>query len=739
MDSALLEQEKPRYNEELADFVNTEFDRRRNDRKPYELQWRLNMEFLNGNQYMDIDTESMTLMDVPRAYWYQEREVYNMISTIVETRIARLARQKPIMKVRPATGEQNDLSSARVSSLLLMSTWQDENMDRKYEKFISWLEACGTCFFKTVWNKNKGRILQEDVSPKDQMQILKENRKQDENKNIQGDPFQSTQKRIILREGDIESEVCSPFELYPDNSHGDFSDTRSVIHARAYSVEDIFDWWGVRVEEEKVDVITLQSGTSGIGGLGYNVGSFRYSSQHLKKHAVLKEYYELPTIRFPYGRYIVVAGDKCLYAGVLPYNIGDDGEPDFPFTRAVSIDVVGSFWGKSVIERCIPIQRRYNALRNRKAEYLNLVTIGQWYSPEGVVEDESVLNNEPGNIITYRNIGNGVKPEPVSFPNLPQSFEMEAQQLAQEFTAVSGVSEMSRFSVLPTGARSGVALSIANEQDDTRISLTAHQLEIASIELGKKWLRMYRQFAIEPRIIRYCGSASDIDVMYWESSDLRSDDVIIDNSTALAETPSQRRQMIFDLMNTGMFNRTESNPFSAEGVRKILELLEFGYWEGGIDEDEILQEGKAKRENRQLLDGLLLNVNDFDNDEIHIREHYRFMMSMDYEELMQTPEGYALNEVFSNHVNMHKQRQDQMRQNQLQQQMQLSKKSPSESISFKDLPPSGQYSMAQQAGILVNPMELAQQQVMQEQQDQKKQEAQSKQEPPKQEPPKEKK
>ena len=654
----LGQQQPPRFNEELADFVNKELERRRTDRKPYELQWRLNMEFLNGNQYLDIDSETMTIMDVPRLYWYQEREVYNMIATIAETRIARLSRQKPIMKVRPASSEQNDVSSAKVSSMLLTSTWHDEDMDRKYEKFIGWLETCGSAFFKPIWNKDKGRILQEDQGQKDQMEIAQETQHKDEGQTAPSfdDPFQSAQQRMVLREGDIETEVVSPFEMYPDNSHGDFDDTRSVIHCRAYHVDDIFDWWGQQVEEEKVDVITLQNSNSGMGGLGYGVGSFRYTSQGLKKHALLKEYYELPSKRYPFGRMIVVAGDKTLYAGVLPYNVGEDDEPSFPFVRAVSIPVVGSFWGKSIIERCIPIQRRYNALRNRKAEYLNLVTIGQWYAPDGVLEDESVLNNEPGNIIRYRNLGNGVKPEPVVFPSLPQSFENEMETLMQEFTAVSGVSELSRFSEAPSGVKSGVALSIAGEQDDTRIGLTANQLEISSVELGKKWLRLYRQFAQEDRVIRYVGKSSDIDVLYWNASDLKSDDVIVDNSSALAETPAQRRQMVFDLMGTGIFNRPETNPFSAEGVRKILEMLEFGHWESGVSEDESLQESKAKRENREMLDGLLIPINDYDDDEIHIREHYRFMMTPDYEEILQSDQGYALDELFRQHVDMHKQR-----------------------------------------------------------------------------------
>lgn len=659
MTEQIPEKETLRYNEELADFVDKEFERRKTDRRPYELQWRLNMEFLNGNQYLDIDSEAMNIVDEPRQHWYSERECFNQISTISETRIARLSRQKPIMRCRPASSEQNDLSAAKVSSMLLTSTWNDEEMNQKYDVFISWLETCGTAFYKTRWNQAKGRVLQEE----NEEQSLEEGTRNEENavqETHGSDPFQSKTKRNVIREGDIETAVCSPFEIYPDNTHGGFEDTKSVIHARAYSLDEIEDNWGVRVEEEKVDVVTMQNGGSGMGGLGYSVGSFRYSSQGITKHALVKEYYERPCKRYPYGRLIIVAGKKTLYAGILPYKVGRDEEPDFPFVRAVSIPVVGSFWGKSIIERCIPIQRRYNTLRNRKAEYLNLVTIGQWYSPEGVVEDEGVLNNEPGNIIRYRNIGNGVKPEPVIFPNLPNSFEMEVSTLLQEFTAVSGVSELSRFSQAPAGVKSGIALSIANEADDSRISLTTTQLENVSVELGKKWLRLFRQFVTEPRLIRYVGPSSEIDVLYWDTSDLRSDDIILDNASALAETPAQRRQMVFDLMATGLFNRADSNPFSTEGVRKILDMLEWGHWETGVNDDEEIQEQKAKRENRQLLEGMLLPLNDYDNDDVHIREHYRFMMSTDYDEILATPEGIQLDEVFKMHVGFHQQRLQQM-------------------------------------------------------------------------------
>lgn len=662
----MAEKTAPRFNEELADFVNKEFERRKNERKPYELQWRLNMEFLNGNQYLDIDAETMTIQDVPRVYWYQEREVFNQIGTIAETRIAQLSRTTPIMKVRPASNDQADISSAKVSSKILHSLWHDEELNKKYDKFIAWLEVCGTAFYKPIWDKDKGRIVHQEDGQKDPNELNETLDKiEKELPNMEDDPFQSNMKRIIIREGEVDVDVVSPFEIYPDNSHGDFDDTRSVIHARAYHIHDIEDWYGVKVDAEKVDVTTLQESASGMGGLGYSVGAFRGGTQTLKDHAIVKEYYELPSKRFPYGRFIVVAADKCLYAGVLPYMIGQDGEPGFPFVRAVSIDTVGSFWGKSVIERCIPIQRRYNALRNRKAEYLNLVTIGQWYMPDGAVEDETTLNNSPGNIIRYRNDGTGVRPEPVSYPSLPHSFENEESTLLAEFTSISGVSELSRYSEAPSGVKSGIALSIANEQDNTRISLTANQLEHASITLGKIILRLYRQFVQEPRLIRHVGSGSEIDVISWTVSDLKSDDVIIDNSAALSETPAQRRQMVFDLMASGLFAREEMNQFSPEGRRKILEMLEFGHWEGGVNEDDELQETKAKRENRKLMEGLLMGINDYDNDELHIKEHYRFMMSDEYEQLMQSEGGMYLDEIFKHHVAQHQNRQQMMMMQQL--------------------------------------------------------------------------
>jgi len=646
-----LDGEGLNYVEEYADFVNNEYRRRQSERIPYELQWRLNTEMIKGNQFLNINTQLRKIEEVPKLYWWQEREVFNQIATIIETRIARLTRQKPIMKTRPASNEDSDEQASKVSTMVLTSKWHDEKMSDKYSDVITWLEHCGTAFIKNVWHSGKGRSLGTMVQTTQQQ--------------VDGFLFPS-QQEVEIFEGDIEVSVVSPYEIYPDNSNrNNLEECRSVIHARAYHIRDIEDMYGVAVNSESVDSFALQS-SSGLSGMSYNAGGYKTKNERLKDHAIVKEYYERESKSYPNGRFIVVASDKVLYAGDLPYANGEDGKRDFPFVRIPSIELPNVFWGQSIAERCIPIQRRYNALRNRKAEYLNLVAVGQWYEPIGSLDDDSELNNSPANRIRY-NSGVG-KPEPVVFPSLPSSFESESQTLLAEFTAVSGVSELSRFSEAPSGVKSGVALGIANEQDDTRISMTASRIADAMVQVAKQWLRLYRQFASEQRMVQCYGR--DVDIMTWHASDLNSDDVIIENSSALAETPAQRRQMVFDLINTGIFNKFETNPYSREGAKKILELIEVGHWEFGIDDDYTLHETRAKRENRMMKQGQMPMFQPFDDHDIHIEEHNEFRLSADYEQLLMTPQGQMIAQIFEQHVQQHQMYQAQMQQQQMMAQMQ---------------------------------------------------------------------
>lgn len=669
---------KAEFKDDLAAMVNEEYARRQAERRPFELQWRLNIEFINGNQYMDIDPLTQSVSEVPRLFWHQERNVFNQIATIHESRIARLTRQRPFLKTRPASSDDSDISSAKVSTMLLAATWHDQDMNIKYSEFVNWLESTGSCFWKPSWSVNKGRLIYRGQDPSTQASMMGQMpgqmptgempAEQAENPTATAEiPVQDPQLGeqmmkdapiMEIREGDVDTCVVPPFEIFPDSCYRARMDLcRSVIHAKAFHINEIEEIWGQKVDPEEVEVMTMQTGAVG-GSIGQQFGGIRGKAVRMKNHAVVKEYYELPTKQYPMGRMIVVANKTLLYVGAMPYQLGQDGTVDYPIIRCVSIERAGCLFGSSVVERCIPVQRRYNAWRNRKAEYLNLVVVGQWYEPIGSLDDGVELNNEPGSVIRYRPGGlNGAKPEPVQYPNLPASYENEGAILMQEFTAISGVSEMSRFSESPTGLRSGRALGIVDDQDNTRISITSTYISNSVIQLGKCWIRLFRQFVQEPRVLRTVGANRDVEVRDWSVSDLKSDDIIVENVTSLTETPAQRRAFMFDLINAQLFVRPELSPYTEETRRRVFELIEFGHWESEGEDMYWLQRNRARRENLGLTQqGQMPALQDYDDDAIHIQEHYRDMMQSDYEQLLQTPIGPVIDMMYKEHVAQHQMR-----------------------------------------------------------------------------------
>jgi hypothetical protein len=146
---------------EFIKYVTEEFKRRQDERRPLEQQWLLNKAFLDGNQYCEINNVTKTIEETPRMSFYEEREVFNELAPIYETRIAKLGRLRPVLSVRPFTSEADDIASAKVSTALLKGTYNDLNMMDKTDEFNAILELYGTAIFKTPWNKDGGDIIGE--------------------------------------------------------------------------------------------------------------------------------------------------------------------------------------------------------------------------------------------------------------------------------------------------------------------------------------------------------------------------------------------------------------------------------------------------------------------------------------------------------------------------------------------------------------------------------------------------
>jgi len=624
---------------ELSDFVEKEFDRRSKERVPFELQWKLNIAFMENNQYVDINHSAQTIQATIPDYAWEEREVFNHIAPNIEARQARLGKMRPVLKARAGSSEKSDIRATKVSSHLLTSIQHDQKVRDKVHEVIKWIEATGTCFFKNTWNPEMG------------LEIPKINQETGE---PELDP--QTGMPIMVREGDLEISVVPAPEFYPDTPFVQkMYGVRSAIHARIIPVSVIEDTWGVKVSPEETKATRLQELMTGGGFIGQNYS--RGMSQSLKESAIVKEYYERPTKKYPQGRLITVCGGKLLQFGPLPYKCDKDGKLGLPFVKVCCIERPGIFWGRTIIERLIPIQRRYNALRNRKAEYLAACSIGGWVVEENSVDLNDLQNNggQPGYVCVYKT--GMTAPRRTENAPLPAAFESEEQTLLTEFSISSGVSEMSRQSKAPPGVKSGVALSLALEQDETRLADTANNIEEALVEAGSQWLRLEKQFVQGTRLLRIVGKDNVVDVMDWTASDLKPEDVIMDSFSALSESPAQKRQMVFDLLGMGLFNNPDTGAIDRPTRTRILEMLQFLDWEGANDDDQA-HIAKAERENRQLAQGAMLIPTDYDFHILHVKRHNEYRVTTEYEAIVnQYPQ---IDEMFTQHVAIHMQYLSQM-------------------------------------------------------------------------------
>ena len=597
--------------------VLTDYIKRREERRSLEAQWQLNINFMMGNQYSYIASNGGIREDEKQYFW-QEKEVFNHIAPIVETRISKICRNTPTVTVIPASTDETDIESAKMSKEILNSVANRVNLTDIEKTATTWSEICGTCFYKVLWNTNTGKMVATDETGK------------------------------AIKEGDVEIEVVSPFEIFPDNLACErIEDVKSIIHAKAVSVDEIKSAWGVDVNSEKVSAFTLESNVGNLGGLGYNAHINKVSNVELNNHCVLIERYNRPNLENPNGRLTIVAGGKLLYDGELPYINDELNNRTFPFVKQISNYMPGSFFGVSIVDRLIPVQRAYNAVRNRKHEYFNRSVMNVLAVEDGSVDtDELEIEGlSPGKVLVYRQ-GSKI-PEIMQNPKLNLDFESEEERLLQEFKSVSGVSDMMSESNAQYTNMSGVALQLLAEQDISRLSTAIDSTKLAVKVVAKFILRLYKQYAVIPRLLKIAGDNGDVKMYYWDQNEICSDDVVFDTSADVNDSLIQRRTMLMDLIKQGLLY-DEDGKFSHSMRKKCLDLLGFGMWEDAIDLNT-LQINKAKEENLNASKNL--ETMDIDDHKVHIDEHVAYLLGS---EIKKKKNIKTIQENLINHINEHK-------------------------------------------------------------------------------------
>lgn len=616
------------FKEDIIKDVLDKLEARRSERTILERQWTLNANFLVGNQYCEINTYRGEIEQLEPVYDWLEREAFNQIAPLIETRIANLKKINYMMKVKPATNELDDYAKADVSTSVLQYTQKATDFESKKNTMIYWNELCGNCFWLSWWDKDKGEKFATKTV-------------------IETDEEGNTRKReVAFFQGDIDYGLITPYEIYPESIWKQTIEAqRSIILEQVKSVEDIYDLYGIKVEGTSVDTFQLTPVASG-GGFGYENTVVSIGHRKFDDAQKVITYFERPSKHRPNGRMVIIIGDsELVYYGDLPYK-------RIPIIQCVCREVAGQFFGKSVIEDLIPRQRAYNGCLNRIHEFIKRIALGNLAVEEGSVIDidEQEENGlAPGAWLVYRQGSN--PPVPVPNGQLPAEIMQERYNLKSDMEYVAGTSQLMVNGATPAGVTSGTAISNLMEIDSTRLSLTGDHIRNSVKQLAILWLEIYKQYATTRRIVNYVGTNNIAKALVWCNEDINSYDVDYLTENELLMSEDMQKQRFFEAYNLGLF-ADEEGRIPERVKQRALEFMKIGNY-SDIMNINLLQMQAAQRENVFFENGVMPKVSEFDAHEIHIEEHMRYILQMDFQLLKMKKPEYA--EALENHLREHKQ------------------------------------------------------------------------------------
>ena len=114
-ENSLKEKAEEERKKRIAEEIEADFENRREARRTLESGWALNVEFLKGNQYVDVSPLG-GVEEVEKRFYWQNRHCFNHIAPTVEARMAKLTRMKPKLKVRAFSDEDGDVKAAKLAT-----------------------------------------------------------------------------------------------------------------------------------------------------------------------------------------------------------------------------------------------------------------------------------------------------------------------------------------------------------------------------------------------------------------------------------------------------------------------------------------------------------------------------------------------------------------------------------------------------------------------------------------------
>lgn len=644
--------------------------------------WEKNQYMLDGQQWLVFEGNRETggqwkrLQPSPQNE-YIPRPVTNYLFDAYQTLKGYILKNKPRITVRPNTQLNKDKTAAKIAELVANSTYERLQEIENYEYALSCLIVYGTVFKKDYWDTSYlsqvqvPRMIQRPVMDPMTGAVTgtEEVQATDENGDLQFD---------TLPLGDVNTAVVEPFRMSIDPLCNNIHEARWIMEysirpltwiVENYQKEGEPGYTGqaqdVKSEEalntgmRRYFMLKTSSGVRGSMTQGLGATASSGDSMMIDEAAVVKEYYERPTQKYPKGRLIVVANNVLLYAGDSPYTGNEQGDWH-PYSMCRWEIVPARIWGKSPFDDSTEIQKHINTIDSVVILNRKTMAIPQKLIPRGTMPNNDQWTGRPGQKISYTPGSNGEKPETIPASGLDAQVFQERAQKVEDIKSITGAIDILKGD-RPPGVTAFSALNLLFEVGAGKLFPIADRWKRFIESSQRKQLQViaqkYREIrpSFIQRLMAMNKELTPAQIERFVGADLYDNcNVIIDPASAVPKMKAAEQAKLMELAQSGVLNLED--PANRSEFLQRMDILGF---DSGYGKDA----KRASYEN-DMLDNLATQpqgnkpvVLDADNHQIHIALHQDRQKEPSFLEL-----PFEVQQQYSQHVMQHEQMQAQKEQ-----------------------------------------------------------------------------
>ncbi len=485
----------------------------------------------------------------------------NHIRNIAQHMLNMITSTRPAMQARSINTDYKSVVQTTLANGLLDYYMRDHRLEEYLKTAVEYAIVFGSGYIKMEWNATRGEVYE-----------------------------YNEELDIEIREGDIEFQNISPFDVLFDTNRED----RKHDWVISRSFKNRFDL-AAKYPELKDKILALPSKSE---VMKHALHSYSYDETDL---IPVYEFFHNRTESMPDGRYLLyLSGDCVLLDSPMPYR-------DLPIYAIAPAYYLGTPYGYTPMFDLLNIQDAVNSLYSTILTNQTAFGVQNILVPKG--SDVHISELSGGLNVIEANETNG-QVRPLNLTQTPAEVFQFLQMLEKTMETISGVNSVARGNPDPN-LRSGNALALIQSMTLQFMSGLQQSYVMLIEDLGTGIINVLKDHATVPRVANIVGKNKKSYLKEFRGDDLDSvNRVVVDIGNPLARTTAGRVEMAEQMMQMGVIK-------TAEQYMAVIDT-------GSLDmmtEDTQSQLYLTKGENEAMIAGKPVIAVFTDEHVLHIKEH----------------------------------------------------------------------------------------------------------------------